>query len=135
MQHKRAFLLATSFALVTVPVFIFYQGDTSAPWLPDCLFHKLTGLWCPGCGMTRATHAALHGHFGKAFRFNPVGMVLFPISLLGISMELAGWVRGKPPPVSLRLGRNGAWFILVVILAFWILRNIPTWPFNLLAPP
>ena len=29
--------------------------------------------------MTRAAHAALHGRFGEAFRFNPLGMILLPV--------------------------------------------------------
>jgi len=122
-------------AVTAAAVFIFYQSNISAPWLPECMFHKLTGLWCPGCGMTRATHAALHGHIKGAFRLNPLGMVLFPVALIGISLELVGWVRGKPLPLSLRLGRYGASVILIVILVFWVLRNIPAWQFSLLAPP
>ncbi len=135
MRAERAILLGGALALAAVLVFVFYQGAASAPWLPECMFHQLTRLWCPGCGMTRATHAALHGRMAMAFRLNPVGMVLFPVALLGISLELAGWLRGTPPPFSLRLGRLGAWVILCIILVFWVLRNIPAWPFSLLAPP
>ena len=135
MHGKRMLLSVLALAVAAAAIFIFYQGDTSAPWLPECMFHKLTGFWCPGCGMTRATHAALHGHLDGAFRLNPVGMVLFPAALLGICLELVGWVRGKPLLVTLRLGRHGAWVVLVVILLFWVLRNIPAWPFSLLAPP
>ncbi len=85
--------------------------------------------------MTRATYATFHGRFAEAFRYNPVGMVLFPVALLGISIELAGWVRGKPLPFRLDFGKRGAVVIATIIVSFWILRNIPAWPFTLLAPP
>lgn len=104
-------------------------------WWPGCTFRKLTGLNCPGCGMTRATVAALHGQLGAAWRFNPLGMLLLPLVILGGGLELLGWVRDRPPPWRLRLGAYGGWVIAVAVIAFWILRNLPWWPCPLLAPP
>ena len=37
---------------------------------PVCPFHAMTGLWCPGCGMTRATYALLDGNLAAAFSAN-----------------------------------------------------------------
>jgi hypothetical protein len=74
--------------------------------------------------MTRATYATLNGDFAKAFALNPVCMVLLPLALLALSIELAGWVRGNPLPFRIRTGRWGATVIAVVIIAWWILRNI-----------
>ena len=84
--------------------------------------------------MTRATYATLHGDLERAFRLNPLGMILLPIALLGISLEVAGWVRGKPLPFTFKLKRNSGWALLYLILAYWVLRNLPWWPFTLLAP-
>jgi hypothetical protein len=112
-----------------------FMAGPHASWLPDCFFHRWTGLDCPGCGMTRAAHACLHGRWGEAFRFNPLGMVLLPAAALGIGLELAGWVRGRPLPWRFRIGGRWAWVLLLVILAFWGARNLPFWPFVLLAPP
>lgn len=30
-------------------------------YYPPCAFHMLTGLYCPGCGGTRAVRALMHG--------------------------------------------------------------------------
>lgn len=135
MHGKRALALAFGGLVAALLAFMLYRNGPSGMGLPGCLFHRLTGLECPGCGMTRATHAALHGRIGEAFRFNPVGMVLFPAALLGLGLELAGWVRGKPLPFSFRIGGRWAWGIVGILLVFWILRNIPVWPCTLLAPP
>ena len=135
MHANRALALAVGACAVLLLAFSLYHFGPSAPWFPGCLFHQLTGLDCPGCGMTRAVHATLHGRFGEAFRFNPVGMVLFPAALLGIGLELVGWARGKPLPVRFRIGGRWAWAIFGGLLVFWVLRNIPLWPFTLLAPP
>ena len=95
-----------------------------AGWMPGCVFRKVTGFECPGCGMTRATYATLHGRIGDAFRFNPVGMVLFPLAMIGFAIEVAGWVRGKPLPFRLNPGRWGATAIGAILILWWIGRNV-----------
>lgn len=93
-------------------------------WMPGCFFKMATGFDCPGCGMTRATYATLHGRIGEAFMFNPVGMVLFPLALLGVGIEILGWVRGKPLPFRLNPGRWGATVIAAVMVVWWVGRNL-----------
>jgi Protein of unknown function (DUF2752) len=121
--------------LAITAFFLREKGPSGLPWLPGCTFHQLTGWHCPGCGMTRAAHAALNGEILQAFRFNPLGMVLLPLASAGLALEILGWVRGRPQGFRLSVGSKGGWVILGLILAFWLLRNLPTWPFTLLAPP
>ncbi|MCR9143064.1 MAG: DUF2752 domain-containing protein [bacterium] len=40
-----------------------------------CFFYNLTGLPCPGCGMSRATHYALHLEPLHAFYHHPGGLL------------------------------------------------------------
>ncbi len=95
-----------------------------AGWMPGCVFRRVTGLECPGCGMTRATYALLHGDVKKAFGFNPVGMVLVPLGLIALGIEVIGWVRGKRLPFSLNPGRRGGMLLLAVMLVWWVVRNL-----------
>ena len=44
--------------------------------LPPCTFQHLTGLPCPGCGMTTAFAATVRLQFGTAFMASPFGMLL-----------------------------------------------------------
>ena len=37
-----------------------------------CLFHVVTGAYCPGCGGTRAFLALLHGRVADSLRLNPL---------------------------------------------------------------
>jgi Protein of unknown function (DUF2752) len=120
------------FGLVVLAVAAFFlrkMGPEGLPALPRCTFHQLTGWHCPGCGMTRAAHAALHGEILQAFRFNPLGMLLLPLASAGLALEILSWVRGRPQGFRLSVGSKGGWVILGLILAFWLLR------FPLLAPP
>lgn len=136
MDFKRAAVVALVLLALAGGAFeLFRHGPDGLPWLPGCIFHELTGLDCPGCGMTRAASACLHGEIGRAFRYNPVGMILLPLASVGVGLETAGWVRHRPPPFRLNAGRRGAWALVILVFAFWISRNVPAWPFTLLAPP
>lgn len=129
----RAALLITAGALLaTAAVALYRRGPGGMPWF--CPFHELTGLHCPGCGMTRAVYALLHGDFMQAMRMNGVGIFLLPVALVGLSLEAAGWVRGRPLAWRIPVGRRGSLALLLLVTGFWLLRNLPWWPFNLLAP-
>ena len=43
-----------------------------------CPIRFLTGISCPGCGMTRAVFSALRLRFLDAFRFHPLWVLLLP---------------------------------------------------------
>lgn len=46
-----------------------------------CPFRLLTGISCPGCGMTRALFSLLTLDFGKAFELHPL-VFLLPFAVL-----------------------------------------------------
>ena len=45
-------------------------------WAVPCLFRQVTGLKCPGCGVTSMCLALLRLDFAAAFRWNPGLMVI-----------------------------------------------------------
>lgn len=123
-MHKDRALWVALGVLVLAAAAYMLRETGGAHWMPGCIFRKVTGLDCPGCGMTRATYAMLHGDLLAAFRFNPVGMILLPLAMIGVGIEIIGWVRGKPLPFRLRVGRWGATFFATVVILWWILRNL-----------
>ncbi len=62
-----------------------------------CPFRNLTGLPCPGCGMSRAFHHVLHGRIVEAVRMN----ALVPVVFVSVMVELLNSIvaiarRGRP---------------------------------------
>lgn len=108
--------------------------DPAAPGahLPACPLYELTGLWCPGCGLTRATHAALRGHLGTAFGFN----LFFPLVLGAIVVGWLAWTRAALGRAPIRwLTRVPPWSgvaVAVAFVAYGVVRNVSG--FSALAP-
>lgn len=101
----------------------------------ECYIHKSTGYHCPGCGGTRCTHDLIAGNWLEALGHHApltVGCVVFiALSLyLIIRVTILGHSNLKLPNIST------SWIIAGVglLVMFTILRNVPVWPFSLLAP-
>ncbi|MHB9109292.1 MAG: DUF2752 domain-containing protein [Armatimonadota bacterium] len=108
-------------------------------WLPGCPFYLLTdrllgeGLHCPGCGSTRAFHALTHGDLLAALRMNVLALAAIPLLVAGTCSQAWHTRRGTPYKALLYSPRL-AWAITVLVIGYGLLRNLPWWPFMLLAP-
>jgi hypothetical protein len=94
-----------------------------------CPFKAVTGLDCPGCGGTRAAHQLFTGHLGAAVDFNVLAVLAFPFILWGLFVSLMAMLGG---PRWRGVSLSPAWtrVAAVVVLAFWVLRNLPLAPVN-----
>jgi hypothetical protein len=125
--HLHWLLAFTLVATGVVSGVVLYCFDPSQGGIyPVCLFHRMTGLLCPGCGSLRAIHQLLHGHLAKAFQLNPLLVSLMPFCLV---YGLGVWRLGRTRVAQVDGGRvpSGKWIWLGLGLgvAFTIWRNIP----------
>lgn len=105
-------------------LYFFSPADTG--YFPSCPFYVLTGLYCPGCGSLRSMHSLLHGNLSGALAGNPLLILSLPLLVL-ISI-----IRKVRPELYFRF--SVGYIMLAVIIMYWILRNIPFFPFTCLAP-
>lgn len=101
-----------------------------SPW-PPCPLHAWTGLYCPGCGSTRALHALLHGDVAQALAMNPLLVCLLPV-LAAMALNAAGWSPRGSEALWRALSKPKPW--LWLLLGYALLRNLPWPPFAWLAP-
>lgn len=97
-----------------------------------CIFHKLTGFYCPGCGLTRCLNALFHLEFYQAFRFNALFFLFLPVFLFYVIVLIYSKLK-KQDGILKKWFPDWTWYLLLVItILFGILRNIPF--FDWLAP-
>jgi hypothetical protein len=119
----------------TIPfVLLFVAGGTGAVVLflfnpaqhgfyPFCIFHRSTGLLCPGCGSLRALHQILHGNLATAVRFNALLIASLPVAVFFCARFVVRKLKKQPAPLT--ISTVWLWWVLGVMLAFGILRNLP----------
>jgi hypothetical protein len=89
--------------------------------LPDlCVFHRLTGWECPGCGMTRAFLRLLRGDWRGAWGFNPWSLPLLGLTLVAALLPRAALARALRSRALPGLG----WAALAALLAWWLAVRI-----------
>lgn len=91
-----------------------------------CLFHIITGLYCPGCGGTRAAAALLRGQILKSLVYNPLPAFLLFGGLWCAAAVFLERRRGKassagslPRPVGRFL-----WLLLAVTAVEFLIKNL-----------
>ena len=95
------------------------QSGLSIP----CLFRWMTGLRCPGCGVTKLCVSLLRLDFSGAFAANPMLFLLLPwlgfvfLKYLTDYVKTGRWQMGKV--------QNGILYVSIGLLVlFCVLRNI-----------
>ena len=83
-----------------------------------CLFHEITGFYCPGCGITRLFFSLLQLDFYRAFRANPLIFILLIIVIFY-------YILNKLCKINITIPSYIYYILLVIVILFGIFRNIP----------
>lgn len=93
-----------------------------------CPIHLITGIKCPGCGITTMFIAIANCDFKAAFNANPLTFSLIPFFIfLFVYLTFKYFQHGYL--------KTGKWlnyilfFIIGLYIIFGIVRNLPFWPF------
>jgi Protein of unknown function (DUF2752) len=132
---RRAAPICGGAALVAGAAFVAtHDPGAAGARYPSCMFHQMTGLWCPGCGLTRGTYQLLHGNVSAALGYN----IFTPLALAAIVVAWVAWLRVSWGATAIRPSQGSLRWLTVIIptvvVAYGILRNIPLDPLRALAP-
>ncbi|MBD3785171.1 MAG: DUF2752 domain-containing protein [Micrococcales bacterium] len=92
---------------------------------PVCPTYAIAGIYCPGCGMLRATHDLAHLDVAGAMARNPLALPMY----LGLVVLFVLWVRVSWRGETLRWDPP-RWMpaaLAVSFVALTVARNVPGW--------
>src|ERR1700733_9675719 len=77
----RAPIVAMTCVCAGASAFLFAVDPSRHAVYPQCLLYNATGLYCAGCGATRALYALLHGRLLDALHDNVLFVAVLPVVL------------------------------------------------------
>lgn len=127
-QKNRRFGPVDAFALIGVVGFAIARWVPIATMIPfwGCGFRKLTGVPCPGCGLTRVADRFAHFHFLGALKANPLGTVAAAAFAAAIVVSFLHFAFKMPVPelvMTDREWKRARWLVvgLFVVNYAWVI--------------
>ena len=128
LKYIGLFLLGTTLVLL-----YYYINPSEFDIFPKCPLFVTTGFYCPGCGSQRATHYLLHFNLEGVLQQNI--LYFFGILFIGYHVTITNLnLFLKKKIYNYVYHPKTPFIILMIIILFWILRNLTFYPFNWLAP-
>lgn len=89
-----------------------------------CVFHKITGLYCPGCGISRMCLSLLRFDIAAAFHYNAAALIALPFFVFLAAVAICRYI--KTGTVNFTgVPKMLVWMLLAFFLLFGALRNLP----------
>jgi hypothetical protein len=123
---KKAAYIALPVAAIGYLLVNIYTPDL---YHPVCIFHSLTGLYCAGCGGTRAMAALLQGDVLLALRDNALIILLLPAAFYFYLRGFLITFFGKPRLPAPKNTAPWLWALLAATTVFMIIRNFDFFTF------
>ena len=126
-KNKRIIVVFALFIGILLISFLYYKFYSIYHIGIPCVFHELTGLYCPGCGITRAIFALFEFNLKKAVQYNILIFIIGPFLLYYSIKKIYNWVLDKKEKNI--LPNLLVYIMLIITILFSILRNIEWFSF------
>lgn len=137
---KVRIIITLAISLALIGGFIFLRmndpySDVERGYPMTCEIREATGFYCPTCGFTRAMYDLTRLDFLNALR-NHGFLVIFFLPLI-FYLSLSHYIHfmsGKYILPPLKINKWIVISLLVLLLVYTVIRNLPNPPFSYLAP-
>ena len=127
-MKKKIKILIGVILFFVIGIYLMYKLNIGIP----CVYYELSGMYCPGCGITRAAYSLLQLDFYQAIRYNAFSIIIIPLIGLYLIGGIYSWLFNKTNFMDNKIPLV-IWIIFIVLLLLYgILRNMPQ--FSCLAP-
>lgn len=124
-EEKALFQIGWSIVGILLLLYIIYK-TIPLPFFQNtipCVFHSLFGLYCPGCGGTRAVLLLLHGHLLHSFICHPLvpyAAIICGWFLLSQTIER---ISGHRIKIGMHYRDIYLWIALAIVIINFIVKN------------
>lgn len=90
-----------------------------------CTFRKITGMPCPGCGLTRSFISMCHGWIREAWHYNAGGFFFFVVVVFQVPYRIYQIARIHRGREAHSFARVDSWILIllvIVLLVQWIFK-------------
>ena len=128
MKDRLKRTIKNTIAILCLGIFLYILYDLHIR-IP-CVFKTLTHLNCPSCGVSRMCVSISHGDIKSAFYYNQVLIFLTPLIALYYIFYQIRYIRTGQRKIS-KLENNTMILIIVILVIYGIVRNLPFYPYRL----
>lgn len=130
-MKKRIIKVISAVAILVTAGFAYMIIAQLTGFYIPCVFHSVTGLYCPGCGVSGMCISMAHFDFASAFKHNSAIFIMLPLFAILFVTIIYKYI--KTGSFMTSKWQNILIYIMIaVLLVFAVLRNIPC--FSFLAP-
>ena len=92
--------------------------------IPQCSFYKTFGIYCPGCGATRAVYSLYNGQILQSVYYNPIILYLVIMSVWYLITEGISKIIKKENRFFIKNIKIYLYLALIILVLNWIIKII-----------
>ncbi|RDU23601.1 DUF2752 domain-containing protein [Anaerosacchariphilus polymeriproducens] len=128
MDSENKGLYITGWILFVIVLIAFLLGEVFSISLSSitapCLIHSLFGLYCPGCGGTRAVMSLMKGEILQSFIYHPVVPYTAAIYMIYMVTNTIQLVSKGKIKIGMKYKDIYLWIALFIIILNCFIKNI-----------
>lgn len=123
-DEKILYWILVGILFASIAVYLVFQYFDWSIRLPMCMMLRFTGLYCPGCGGTRAFISLLHGRFLDSLYYHPIVLYGAAVGLWYLISHTIEYASRDKYRIGMRYRDIYLYIAVSLILLNWIIKNI-----------
>jgi len=122
-MKKRIYKVLLFNVLLFLVFITYYVINQKTNFYIPCVFRLITGLKCPGCGITHYLFDMVNLDFSSAFMDNPLVFIYLPLFLIYYVIGIYNYIKYNDRN-KIMIPNYVSYILIIMALIFGVVRNI-----------